>query len=118
MTDLGADTGQYYKVVKGDGKNSIVGGDYQNATFAQKIVEQSHGYWEDLVKGKSDANKIKINQTSHPEFGKSYIESKKATKAFKIPKKSNIRPAKPKPEEFNQWYYLDADFNLIELPGQ
>lgn len=105
-------------MAKGDGTNTIVGEDYQNATFAQQIVEQSHGYWQNLVKGKSDPNKIKVNQTSHPEFGNSYIPSKKATKAFGLPKKSKIRPPKPKPEEFDQWYYLDADYNLIELPQQ
>ncbi|KFH42778.1 Inorganic pyrophosphatase-like protein [Hapsidospora chrysogenum ATCC 11550] len=108
---------EHISFIKGDGTNTIIGDDYQNATFAQQIVEESHGYWKNLQKGNSDPNEIELHQTSTKQFRDTYIESKKATKAFKIPKKSEVLPPKPKPEEFDKWYYLDEEFNMVELPN-
>jgi inorganic pyrophosphatase len=38
-----------------------------------KTIKSSHGYWEDLVRGKVDSNEINYNQTSTKKY-KSYIE--------------------------------------------
>lgn len=56
------------------------------------------------------------NQTSNPKWCKTYVPSKDATKEFDLPEESKIEPAAKKPEEYEQWYYLDEEFNLIELP--
>ncbi|KAK2764574.1 hypothetical protein FQN54_009269 [Arachnomyces sp. PD_36] len=107
----------YYKVIKGDGTNTITGSAYQNATFAQQIIEESHGYWTNLVNGKSDPNEITVDQTSNPDYD-GYIPSDEATEEFDIPKNSDILPPEEKPAEYDQWYYLDEDFKPVVLPGQ
>lgn len=83
-----------------------------------KIIEESHAYWEDLVKGKSDPNEIALNQTSHPRWCSTYVPSEEATDVFELPTESEILPAAARPEAYDLWYYLDANFELIELPGQ
>ncbi|KAH6874739.1 inorganic pyrophosphatase [Thelonectria olida] len=105
----------YYKVVKGDGLNTITGNKYQSAKFVTKTVKKSHGYWKDLARGKVDSNEINYNQTSDKGWKKSYVDSSKATKLFDIPKTSNVLPAAARPAEYDLWYYLDSDFSLIEL---
>ena len=106
---------QYYKVIKGDGTNTIVGEDYQDAKFARKIVSESHGYWQDLMKGKTKPGKIARNQTSNARWRQTYIDSKDATDEFELPAESNILPASSRPAEYDEWYYLDEDFEPIEL---
>lgn len=108
----------YYKVVRGNGLNTIVGGDYVNATFMAGIIEESHGYWQNLLQGKSDPNEIALNQTSHPRWCSTYIPSDEATETFDIPAEADVKPAAARPTQYDFWYYLDEDFNLIELPGQ
>ncbi|KAF7537631.1 hypothetical protein G7Z17_g12815 [Cylindrodendrum hubeiense] len=105
----------YYKVPRGDDVLEIVGGKYQTAKYMAKTIQQSHGFWEDLVRGRVDSNEISYNQTSHRDWKKSYVDSKDATKKFKIPKKSKILPAAERPAKYDNWYYLDEDYKLIEL---
>jgi inorganic pyrophosphatase len=107
---------QYYKVVKGDGPNTIVGEVYQDAATMQEAIAESHRYWEDLLKGREDPNEIALNQTSQPTWCKTYISSEDATEAFNIPTEANVLPAATRPEEYDRWYYLDSEYNL--LPGQ
>ncbi|KAJ6440687.1 inorganic diphosphatase [Purpureocillium lavendulum] len=106
----------YYKVVKGDGLNTIIGKDYKDAAYMREAIAESHGFWRDLILGKEKHDKISTNQTSNPRACKSYIPSKEATKAFKIPEKANILPPAAKPKQYDHWYYLDKEFNII--PGQ
>ena len=86
----------------------------------QEIIAESHGYWKNLVKGKAGVNykKFATNQTSNPRFCKSYIPSNKTTEAFKIPAASNIQAPAKRPEEYDRWFYLDKDFEVVVLPGQ
>ena len=107
---------QYYKVVKGDGLNTIVGKDYKDATYMREAIAESHGFWQDLILGKEKHDKISTRQTSNPRACKSYIPSKNATREFNIPEKSNVLPPAAKPKQYDYWYYLDKDFNVI--PGQ
>lgn len=109
---------QYYKVARGKPTNTIVGGTYQNATVAARIVHESHGYWQDLMRGKAKAKKISREQTANPKWCKTYVDSGDAADKFDMPRESKILPAAERPKEFDHWYYLDADFKLIELPGQ
>ncbi|POR39154.1 Inorganic pyrophosphatase [Tolypocladium paradoxum] len=108
----------YYKVVKGSGLNPIVGKTFQNATFMRKTLAESHGFWRDLILGKEKPGKISTRQTSNPRACKSYVPSKDATKVFGIPEKSNVLPPAAKPKQYDYWYYLDQQFNVIKLPGQ
>jgi inorganic pyrophosphatase len=104
----------YYKVPRGDGVLEIVGGAYQNASFiTNEVVSQSHGYWRDLVAGRVDTNDIKYNQTSRKRF-ESYVPSGIATREFELPRKSRILSAEPKPAEYEEWYFLDEDYELVE----
>lgn len=96
----------------------MFGGKYQTAELVMGIIEESHVYWQNLVKGNTNPGTISTNQTSQPELRRSYVPSKKATKQFNIPKKSKILPAATKPAEYNQWYYLNDKFELIVLPSQ
>ncbi|KAL2796002.1 inorganic pyrophosphatase [Aspergillus keveii] len=103
----------YYKVARGDDVIPIVGESYVNSTFATAVVEQSHGYWLDLIKGEVDSNEINYNQTSRPDIKGSYVSKCKATD-FGIPDESDEKPAAEKLKRFEQWFYLDEDFQLIE----
>ena len=94
----------------------IVGGKYQNAKFMAKTIAESHKYWKELVRGRVDSNEINYNQTSSKNIRKSYVRSQDATDIFDIPASSSILPAAEKPEKYDIWYYLDADYNLIKLP--
>lgn len=106
-------------MARGDGILPIVGETYQNATFIQHILEQSHGYWKELVRGSVDTNEINYNQTSDEGIRKSYVNSCKATKILGLPKQSklevNVRNAILR-DPYDSWVYLDKDFELIELP--
>ncbi|KAL2872487.1 inorganic pyrophosphatase [Aspergillus lucknowensis] len=104
----------YYKVARGDDLIPIVGDSYVNATFATATVEQGHRYWLDLVRGNVDSNEINYNQTSRPDIRHSFIPSHEATRRLGLPPKSNEESAAPKPARFEQWFYLDEDFQLIE----
>lgn len=107
---------QYYKIARGDEPIPIVGHWYQNASFTEHTIEESHGYWLDLVQGNVDSNSINYNQTSRSDINASYIEASTTTKTFDLPTESNELPAEPKPTEYDQWYYLAGGVKLIELP--
>ncbi|KAL4879464.1 inorganic pyrophosphatase [Aspergillus karnatakaensis] len=104
----------YYKVARGDDVIPIVGESYVNATFATSIVEKGHEYWLDLVKGNVDSNEINYNQTSRPSITHSFIPSREAVRRLDIPAKSDPKPAAERPARFDQWFYLDEEFQLIE----
>jgi inorganic pyrophosphatase len=106
----------YYKIARGDEIIPIVGETYQNVSFVEHVIEESHGFWNDLVQGKEDSNEINYNQTSQTDL-KSYVGCKDATKKFKLPKKSKIETAAKKPEKYDSWYYLNAERELIEIPS-
>lgn len=108
----------YYKVLRSGALNFIVENKYQNSTFMRTKIEESHHFWEKLLKGETKKNKISLNQTSHPTWCKNYIKSEDTTKAFDLPTESDIKPAVPKPEKYDRWYYLDADFQPIAVPGE
>jgi inorganic pyrophosphatase len=108
----------YYKVLRTGALNFIVEEKYQNSTFMGSKIEESHHFWEKLLKGETKKNKIALNQTSHPSWCKTYIKSEDTTKAFELPTKSDIQPAAAKPEKYDRWYYLDADFKPIAVPGE
>lgn len=105
----------YYKVARGDDIIPIVGGGYQNSTFARDVVNESHGFWRDLVMGQVDSNAINFNQTSRPDVSQSFVQSSSATKTFDIPSESKELPAQPKPSKYNDWYYLAINLSLISV---
>ena len=108
----------YYKVARGDGVIPLIGpgNGWHNASFAAQVIHESHGYWEELIAGDVDTGKINYNQTSHPDVEGSYVQSKKATKELDLPKKSKVGKPAERPGRFDQWFYLDEDFQLIETP--
>ena len=109
---------QYYKVLRSGALNFIVENKYQNSTFMREKIGESHEFWEKLLKGETKKSKISLNQTSHPTWCKNYIKSEDTTKAFKLPTKSDIKPAAAKPEKYDRWYYLDSKFQPIAVPGE
>jgi inorganic pyrophosphatase len=86
--------------------------------MATAVIQESHEYWLDLMKGKTVAKKINREQTSNPKWCKTYVEKAATTEKFGIPAESRIDEAAKKPEKYQYWYYLDEEFKLIELPGQ
>ena len=107
----------YYKVARGDGILAIVGNAYQNASYMQATIAESHGYWKELVQGEVDSNKINYNQTSQPGVSGSYVDPDKAQKEFDIPKRSHPKMPADIPKEFLEWVYLDHEYNMVYVPG-
>jgi inorganic pyrophosphatase len=106
----------YYKVARGDAVIPIVGGTYQNASQMVAVVQESHGWWAELVRGEAvDSNEINYNQTSNTSAGKSYVESGKATGTFGIPRKADIKAPAEKPAKYDKWYYLTTKNELVEI---
>ncbi|KAL4822064.1 inorganic pyrophosphatase [Aspergillus spinulosporus] len=103
-----------YKVARGDSLIPIVNDTYVDATFAASVVQQSHGYWLDLISGIVDSNEINYNQTSRPEIAGSFVSRFNTTARFGLPAVSDERPAEAKPERFERWFYLDEEGRLIE----
>jgi inorganic pyrophosphatase len=105
---------QYYKVARGDGVIPIIGDAYQNASYITRhVLPQGHEWWVDLVSGKEDPDGLSINQTSFTEF-ESYVEPTETGEVFEIPVEDEILPAAEKPAVYDEWFYLDAEFGLIQ----
>lgn len=117
MTSTSSDhCAQYYKVVKGDGKNIIHGEKFQDPDTMLKYIHESNEFWLKLMRGETKKEKINRDQTSNPRWCKTYTPSSNATAKFNIPAKSNILPPAERPVQYDYWYYLDKDFNIA--PGQ
>ncbi|UQC81985.1 inorganic pyrophosphatase [Colletotrichum lupini] len=101
---------------RGDPVINIIGDWYQNVTFMQSVVEESHKTWAELIRGEVDSNEINYNQTSRPDVENSFINKATTTAEFNIPAESRIDPAAPRPEKADRWYYLDSDADLIVVP--
>jgi inorganic pyrophosphatase len=76
-------------------------------------LPQGYEWWVDLIAGRIEPDGLAINQTSFKEF-ESYIEPSETEKEFEIPAEDDVRPAAEKPKEYDEWYYLDEDFQLIQ----
>lgn len=111
----GANVSQYYKVPRGDDLIPIVGDTYQNASFIVDVLEESHGYWEELVAGTVDTGKINYNQTSQEDL-ESFVSRCDTYEELGIPRKNAKEKAAKVPEKYTWWYYLDEEHKLIELP--
>ncbi len=94
-------------------KTPIVGEAYQNQTFSLEKVEESYGFWKDLVNGKADPNEIKIAQTSNRQL-ESYTSCKEATEEYDIPEKH--MPGKPAaiPAKFQGWFFYSEAGELLD----
>ncbi|KAK1637689.1 inorganic pyrophosphatase [Colletotrichum phormii] len=106
----------HYKVTRGDPVINIIGDWYQNLTYMQHVVEESHKTWAELIRGEVDSNEINYNQTSQPDVENSFVDKATTTAKFNIPAESRIDPAAPRPEKADRWYYLDSDASLIDVP--
>jgi inorganic pyrophosphatase len=105
---------QYYKVARGDGVIPITGNAYQNASYiTEHVLPQGYEWWVDLISGKEDPDGLAINQTSFNEF-ESYVKPSETQDKFDIPAENDVQPAAAKPSQYDEWYYLDADFQLIQ----
>lgn len=105
---------RYYKVARGDGVIPIIGSSYQNASYiTQHVLPQGHEWWVDLVSGKEDSDGLAINQMSYQGF-ESYVEPAETRKTFEIPGEDAVLPAVEKPAVYDKWFYLDAEFGIIE----
>ena len=93
----------------------IVGGWYQNSSFTENVVAESHGFWTELVGGQVDSNSINYNQTTQSNISASYVSAQETETKFAIPA-ANELPAESKPERFNSWYYLLGKSELVEVP--
>jgi inorganic pyrophosphatase len=105
---------QYYKVARGDDVIPIVGNAYQNASYiTEHVLPQGYEWWVDLIAGRIDPDGLAINQTSFEEF-ESYVAPSETEEVFEIPSENDVQPAAAKPTEYDEWYYLDEDFQLIQ----
>lgn len=80
-------------------------------------ISTSHDYWLDLMRGKTTVKKINRWQTSNPKWCKTYVAAENTTSEFKLPTESDIKPAAPRPIEYDQWHYLDSNFEVINIPA-
>ena len=105
---------QYYKVARGDDVIPIVGEAYQNASYiTEHVLPQGYEWWVDLVSGKEDPDGLAVNQTSFEEF-ESFVEAGETAEAFRIPEVDDVLPAAEKPAVYDEWFYLDEEFGLIQ----
>lgn len=81
------------------------------------MLEESHGFWQELVEGSVDSNQINYNQTAS-ECLDSFISRCNATKELDIPAEDAKDSAAEVPKEYTWWYYLDENHDLIELPAR
>lgn len=107
---------QYYKVIKGSGKNFIYGDKFQDPDTMLAMIRESNEFWRKLMRGETKKEKINRDQTSNPRWCKTFVASSNATAKFNIPAKSNVLPPAERPAQYDRWYYLDKDFNIA--PGQ
>lgn len=105
---------QYYKVSRGDDVIPITGNAYQNASFITgHVLPQGYAWWLDLISGKEDPDGLSINQTSFEQY-ESFVAPSETAQEFEIPEQDAVEPAEPKPKQYDHWYYLDEDFQLIQ----
>jgi inorganic pyrophosphatase len=103
----------YYKVARGSDVISITGNAYQNASFiVEEVLPQGHKWWQDLIAGKEESE-LDIAQTSFSELG-SYIAAEETYERFGVPATDNILPAAAKPSQYNSWYFLNDELELIQ----
>ena len=76
-------------------------------------MPQGYEWWVDLIAGRIDPDGLAINQTSFEEF-ESYVTPSETEKEFEIPVEDDVRPAAAKPKEYDEWYYLDEEFALVQ----
>ena len=101
----------YYKLARGDGILEILGDYYQSPEFCVDVIEESHGFWEELVAGTVDTNEINYNQTSNPDL-ESYAGN---VTALDIPSESDVQPPAERPAAYNDWLYIKQEYSLIEV---
>lgn len=92
-----------------------MGDTWQDTDFIVDVVEESHGFWKELVDGSVDTNEINYNQTSQESLD-SFVSRCDATEELDIPAEDAKEEAAEVPEKYTRWYFLDEDFELIELP--
>ncbi|KAL0938277.1 Inorganic pyrophosphatase 1 [Colletotrichum truncatum] len=107
----------YYKVARGDGVIPIIGDSYQGVEFITEVLERGHRYWQGLINGDVNTGKINYNQTSSPKASISFVSKCETAQKFDIPAENRTAPKAKKPDMYDQWYYLDKDFALINVPG-
>lgn len=95
----------------------MVGNKFHEADVMNTHITESHDYWVALMQGKVKKSKISRSQTSNKRWCKTFIPAKNTTAEFGIPKTANILPPAPRPAEFDKWYYLDSNFNVINVPA-
>lgn len=76
-------------------------------------MPQGYEWWVDLIAGRIDPDGLAINQTSFEEF-ESYVAPGETEKEFEIPAEDDVKPVAKKPAEYDEWYYLDEEFGLIQ----
>jgi len=105
---------RYYKVARGDGVIPIIGNAYQDASYiTQHVLPQGHEWWVDLVSGREDPDGLSINQTVL-EGLESFVEPAETGEVFDIPREDDMLPAAEKPAVYDEWYYLDEEFGVIQ----
>ena len=100
---------------RGSGLNTIHGGNYQDADSMIPRIEESHAWWRELVAGETDPGEINRNQTTDDAL-ESYVSRCDTVRTLGVPARSAKEPAEKIPEEETWWYYLDENFEMIELP--
>ena len=125
---------QIYKVARGDDVIQIVGETYQNVSYTEYTVAESHKFWMDLVADKVDRNEININQVrrlvlpivrkvaevlylqTYTSNLESFIGSSDATSKLDLPTESKILPAAAVPVEYQEWRFIQ-DGALVAGPA-
>lgn len=75
------------------------------------VIPQDQEWWKDLVATRECGDDLSINQTSFPGY-EGYVAPEEVLRVFEIPAEDNVLPALPKPEEYEKWHCLNADFDL------
>merc|ERR1712096_600776 len=96
-----------YKVPAGKPLNQFaLNEEFQNSEYAKKVINETHGFWQQLISGKAE-HKLDITNTTVDGSAQKITEEEARQEVANHPE-LNDTPADI-PKEKNYWHYVNVD---------